>query len=119
MSERASVAIIWCWDGPNLGGGGVIARARPLHLLRDRFARSLRGSLLTRSVKRPVQSVYKEWACVNGWMDGSGTEARDPACLRWLGDGALSTGSTRARCGVLCITAAAFFCEAVCIKARP
>ena len=47
-------------------------------------------------------------------MDGNvGTEARDPACLRWLGDGALSTGSTRARCGILCITVAALFCEVV------
>ena len=48
-------------------------------------------------------------------MDGSGTEARDPACLRWLEDGAVSMGSTRARCGALCIIAAAFFCEVVCM----
>ena len=51
------------------GFGGVIARARPFHLLRDRFARSLRGLLLTRSlhkasaigVRMDVRNLMNGW----------------------------------------------------------
>ena len=112
MSERASarVCLFRGWDGRNLGGGAAIAHARPLHLLRDRSARSLRGLLLIRFRHKAsaigVQKIGR--AQLDGWMDGSGTEARDPACVRRLGDGAFSMGSTRAQSGLLCVSAAAF-----------
>ena len=56
MSEQASerVCLFRGWVGLNLGGGAAIARALPLRLLRDRFARSLRGLFLTRFCHKAI-----------------------------------------------------------------
>ena len=108
-NERASerVWLFWCWVNRNLWGGAAIARARPLHLLRDRFARSLRVLLLTR-FRHKASAIGARKMGVRRWMNGWKRRHGGARSFIRFGDGALSTSSTRARCGVLCITATAF-----------
>ena len=72
------------WNGRNLEGGAAIAHARPLRLLRDRFARSLRG-LFADSISLQGQCNR----CTNGraqldeWIEGARSRATPPAFDGW------------------------------------
>ena len=114
-SERASVA---SFSIGKIATWGAIARARPLRLLRDRFACSLASRFVADSISSQGQcnrSVYK-WACADGWMNGwkrhGGARSRLPSMVgRWRGP------NGQHACAVSCImyNSSSFFCEVVCM----